>query len=71
MEYSVSESLGEGWGDVRLVFIAERESKSVQEKKRERERKCVYVCLLGVEGGDTGAPRGSVGPSGPMLLFCA
>lgn len=67
MEYSVSESLGEGWGDVRLVFIAEREQEHAREKERERES--VYVCLLGVEGGDTGTPRRSVGPSGPMLLF--
>lgn len=40
MEYSVSESLGEGWGDVRLVFIAERE----QEHAREKERVCMSVC---------------------------
>lgn len=42
MEYSVSESLGEGWGDVRLVFIAEREQEHAREKERERE--CMSVC---------------------------
>lgn len=43
MEYSVSESLGEGWGDVRLVFIAEREQEHAREKERERECVCLFV----------------------------